>query len=66
MNGVPILYSLKEECCGCTACYAICPVKAISMCADAEGFCYPVIDADKCIRCHVCLEICSFKSNEYS
>ena len=38
MKEIPILYSRKEECCGCTACYAICPKDAISMVADEEGF----------------------------
>lgn len=66
MNGVPVLYNAKEECCGCTACYAICPARAILMRADEEGFAYPVIDAEKCIKCHVCLEICPFKVSERS
>ena len=35
---VPVLYKRKEECCGCTACYAICPKEAISMVEDEEGF----------------------------
>ena len=26
---LPVLYERKEECCGCTACYAICPNDAI-------------------------------------
>ena len=43
MKEVPILYSRKEECCGCTACYAICPKEAISMVEDEEGFEYPQI-----------------------
>ena len=66
MNSILILYHAKEECCGCTACYAICPARAISMCTDEEGFVYPVINGDKCIRCHACLEICPFKCNERS
>ena len=41
---IPILYKRKEECCGCTACYAICPKEAISMVEDEEGFEYPQID----------------------
>ena len=34
---IPILYNRKEECCGCTACYAICPKEAICMAEDEEG-----------------------------
>ena len=44
---LPVLYKRKEECCGCTACYAICPKEAISMVEDGEGFEYPQIDESK-------------------
>ena len=47
---IPVLYKRKEECCGCTACYAICPKEAISMVEDEEGFEYPQIDESKCVR----------------
>lgn len=57
----PILFTDKEECCGCTACYAICPTQAISMTADIEGFLYPMIDEKKCIKCHACIRVCAFK-----
>ena len=55
---VPILYKLKEECCGCSACYAICPVKAIRMEEDEEGFEYPLIDEHICKKC---IMVCPFK-----
>lgn len=63
---VPILYKRKEECCGCTACYAVCSQNAISMIEDNEGFEYPVIDTGKCIRCYVCLDVCPFKDKRIS
>lgn len=48
-----------EECCGCTACYASCPTKAISMMPDpVEGFLYPSVDKEKCIACGKCLRVC--------
>lgn len=56
---IPVLYKKKEECCGCTACYAICPKDAISMVEDKEGFEYPQIDENKCIRCYKCIKVCS-------
>lgn len=40
----PVLYKRKEECCGCTACYAICSRGAIAMVEDEEGFEYPQVD----------------------
>ena len=60
-NKIPVLYGKKEECCGCTACYAVCPQKAIRMVEDEEGFEYPSIDVGKCICCHKCVEVCPMK-----
>lgn len=61
MKEVPILYRRKEECCGCTACYAICPQSAIDMVEDEEGFEYPQINESKCVRCYKCMKVCSYK-----
>ena len=61
MRDKPELFSKKENCCGCSACYAICPQKAITMEADEEGFLYPEIDKTKCISCFRCLNICPLK-----
>lgn len=59
---IPILYKTKSECCGCTACYSICPRSAISMQPDEEGFDYPVIDEEKCVRCEMCIKVCPIKA----
>lgn len=48
----------KKECCGCGACNNICPVDAIKMKLDQEGFPYPQIDAEKCIHCDRCTQVC--------
>lgn len=48
----------KEACCGCYACYNICPKECITMESDNEGFWYPKIDKDKCINCNLCKKIC--------
>lgn len=48
----------KEECCGCTACKSICPVDAIEMKEDEEGFLYPYIDEKLCIHCNACEKAC--------
>ena len=58
---LPVLFKEKEECCGCSACYAACPKNAISMIADEDGFEYPQVDTDKCSRCYLCLKVCPFK-----
>lgn len=48
----------KQQCCGCTSCYAICPQECISMHEDHEGFLYPSVDESKCVGCHLCEEVC--------
>ena len=58
---IPVLFVRKEECCGCGACYAICPREAISMVSDEEGFVYPKMDKEKCIGCYQCNRVCPFK-----
>lgn len=48
----------KHLCCGCTACFSICPESCITMCSDAEGFLYPVVETDACIKCRLCEKVC--------
>ena len=54
-NGIPELSTDKGSCC---------PVCAITMKEDEEGFLYPIVDEEKCIRCHLCLKVCVFKSDQ--
>lgn len=58
---VPVLFRKKEECCGCSACYAVCSNGAIRMIEDEEGFAYPQVDVGKCVGCCLCLKVCPFK-----
>ncbi len=48
----------KKDCCGCYACYNICPKQCITMKIDDEGFWYPDIDKNKCINCNLCEKVC--------
>lgn len=48
----------KSACCGCSACYAICPKQCITLSADKEGFLYPVVNAEVCINCGLCEKVC--------
>ena len=56
----PLNQRKKKDCSGCSACAEICPVNAISMIADQEGFKYPFIDEEKCIHCGKCDHVCGF------
>lgn len=44
----------KKDCCGCRACEVQCPVNCIKMKADNEGFWYPEIMIQECVRCGMC------------
>ncbi|WP_044958442.1 4Fe-4S binding protein [Butyrivibrio sp. WCD2001] len=57
-----VLYKRKEECCGCFACYSVCPREAIIMQDDEEGFAYPIIDNDLCVDCGLCSKVCPIKN----
>lgn len=47
-----------DVCTGCSACYSICPTRAIEMQSDEEGFLRPCITFDKCIKCFRCESVC--------
>lgn len=55
-----ISYMLKDSCLcyGCTACQTVCPVDAIKMIPDDDGFLYPILDDSLCIRCGKCQRAC--------
>lgn len=61
---IDFVFDTKENCCGCYACFSVCPVNAIEMKDDNEGFDYPVIIAEKCIGCLMCRKVCPFIVNE--
>lgn len=54
----------KKDCCGCHACYNICPKNAIDMVEDEKGFKYPKIDKEKCINCGLCKKVCPIVNNK--
>lgn len=58
MNIVEKLKQDNLKCCGCTACYSICPKNAITMQEDNEGFKYPIIDLENCVNCNLCAQVC--------
>ena len=48
---------LRKECTGCSACKQACPMGAIEMSVDSNGFIVPIVN-DKCISCHLCEKVC--------
>ncbi len=55
----------KTLCSGCRCCEQVCPVGAISMKNDIEGFLHPIKDKEKCINCGLCEKRCPYVSNIY-
>lgn len=51
----------RTECSGCEACMQACPVKAIQMPEDTEGFRYPVINVEQCVQCGLCHKVCPYE-----
>ena len=54
-----------KNCCGCSACYNVCPNDAISMIENEEGFKEPFVDKEKCKNCSLCLKVCPIKNPKY-
>lgn len=54
----------QEDCCGCGACYNICPNNSIIMKEDELGFIYPHIDKESCIKCGACKHLCDNIRNQ--
>lgn len=52
-----------DHCTGCGACANACGKHAIKMEPDSEGFLYPTIDKDLCVRCHNCETVCPQDKN---
>lgn len=52
----------SNNCTGCFACYNVCPVNAIEMKYDDEGFYKPLISSN-CIECGRCIKICPVIDN---
>ena len=57
-NNTIDLLNKHYKCTGCRMCAQICPVKAIDMKENEEGFFEPIINKEKCIKCSLCFKRC--------
>lgn len=48
----------KQDCCGCMACVQACHRQCISLKGNEEGFLYPIIDNNRCVKCGICNKVC--------
>lgn len=53
-----MLSKILTKCNGCHACFAACPKNCIAMQENEEGFLYPHIDEQTCIKCGLCEKVC--------
>lgn len=51
-------FCTDSRCTGCSACWGTCPVNAIQMAPDEEGFLRPQVDEDHCLHCGHCHDVC--------
>lgn len=50
----------RSLCCGCSACESACPVGAIKIELDSDGFWEARVDEGACISCGKCRKVCPF------
>ncbi len=53
------------KCCGCSACEQVCPKNAIALKSNEEGFLYPVLDEELCIKCGLCRSVCHYDNKSH-
>lgn len=61
-----INFDFDNNCSGCGACFNVCPVGAIKIVSNQEGFKVPLVDNNKCIGCKLCDNVCPYLKNEKS
>jgi len=57
-GGPHYIAKINDNCTGCTLCARKCPAGAIS----GEKKLLHVVDEKKCVRCHVCYDVCNFEA----
>lgn len=52
------MIKIDKNCTACMACYNICPIGAIYITKDNNGFVYPEVNTEKCVHCGKCDSVC--------
>lgn len=60
-----LVYSIEEKCTGCNKCIYSCPVTSANVSYLKDGESKTRIDADRCIMCGKCLEVCDHDARDY-
>ena len=50
-----ITLASSNMCTGCGACFSVCSQKSITMEPDKDGFLYPQINKETCVKCQKCV-----------
>lgn len=56
---------IQNNCSGCRACEQVCPVQAITMTDDKEGFRVPIVNVSVCVNCGKCNNVCMYDNAPY-
>lgn len=64
-NSIAYCLDLEEKCTGCSSCENICPVDAISLKENINGFLNPVISFNQCTNCGLCVKHCPVVNCKY-
>ena len=65
MNNILDENGRVNSCTGCGMCSAVCPVDAIEIKLNADGFYRPVVNETKCISCGICKKSCYCYEDRY-
>jgi coenzyme F420-reducing hydrogenase beta subunit len=55
---------IGDKCVGCRSCEQVCPASCISINENHEGFLYPSVDENACIRCGRCVRCCPVENED--
>lgn len=52
------MIEIDNNCTACGACATVCPKHCITVKTNDNGFLYPHIDTESCVKCHACESVC--------